>query len=85
MPINKILMYSDGRVQIWVERTGFIAVFSDATTDRKQLSHEEDLFALPMNGLVRLAAEYLDELKPRLPQPARSAGRDISADDEIWL
>lgn len=82
--ISKVLMYQDTRVQIWVERTSFTAVFPDATTDQKLVSYEEDLFALPMNGLVKLAAEYLEELKPRLPSLRPQFGPDIGEDGELY-
>jgi len=83
-PISKVLMYQDARVQIWVERSGFTVVFPDATTEQKRMTYEEDLFALPMNGLVKLAAEYLEELKPRLPSLRPQFGPDIGEDGELY-
>lgn len=82
MQINKVLMYSDERVQVWVERTGFTAVFANAKIEKKLIEDQEDLFVLSMNGLAKLACEYMKELEPRLPARRRTTGPDLCGDAE---
>lgn len=87
MQISKVLMYSDVRFQLWLQRDCFFVVFADGTMDKKCLPDSEDLFVLPMNGLVRLAQEYIEELRPRLANVRAPVmlGPDIGADGEFFL
>lgn len=83
--INKVLMFSDARFQLWLQRDCFFAVFADGTTDKWCVPEQEDLFVLPMNGLSKLAIEYYGTIRARVEKiRTHNFGPDIGADGELY-
>ena len=60
-----LTMCANTGAAILVRPEALVAQWPDGREEVKQYSHVEDFFTLPLNGLQRLATEFLAELKEK--------------------
>lgn len=61
--INRVMIFGNSRYQIWATRTLLEVKFSNGIMDRRAYDHVDDLFELPMKGLIKLVGEYIVDIE----------------------
>lgn len=61
--INRVLLYATDRYQIWAYRGYFYTLMKSGMIDKREFDHVDDLFELPLKGLIKLTTEYIMDIE----------------------
>lgn len=61
--INRVLIFANKRYQIWAYRTYMYTIMTNGMIDKRSYDHVDDLFELPLKGLLKLVGEYIVDVE----------------------